>query len=156
MTLLEALEAALEIEHQVVYGYGAVGARLAGALQTSAADALATHQRRRDALAAGVRAAGGHPGAGEVAYALPFPVHDVESAATLGCALESSASQALWDLIAVTRSAGSRRRLAVQWLAESARLLDEWTLVSGRHELVALPGQPPASQPSTTPTSSAS
>ena len=156
MTLLQALEAALEIEHQVVYGYGVVGAHLAGARQASAADALATHQRRRDTLGEEIRSAGGRPAAGEVAYALPFPVHDAASAASLGATLETAASQALWNLVAATSAGGRGRRLAVGWLAESTRLLDEWKLVSGGQDLVALPGQPAASQASTTPTSSPS
>jgi hypothetical protein len=142
VSILTALRAALAIEHQVIYGYGVVGAHVHGRLQTSARDALTAHEERRDRLVRQIQRRGGRPPVAAPAYALSTPVDDGVTAARLGAQLEAAAAGALWDVIAASERQSEDRRLGVSWLAESTRLLDQWRLVAGAQDLVALPGQP--------------
>jgi hypothetical protein len=142
VTGLDALEAALAVEHQVIYGYGVVGAHVRGRLEVSASAALAAHEQRRDRLAGQVRRDGGQPTTAAMAYALPMTVDDQATAAALGARLEAAAAGAMWDVIAAVGPQTEERRRSVEWLAQSARLLDQWQLVAGAQDLVALPGQP--------------
>jgi hypothetical protein len=142
VSILTALQAALATEHEVIYGYGVVGAHVHGRLQTSARDALTAHEERRDRLALQIRHRGGRPPVAAPAYALPAPVDDGVTAARLGAQLEAAAAGALWDVIAASGRESKERRQGVAWLAESTRLLDQWRLVAGAQDLVALPGQP--------------
>lgn len=138
MTLAEVLEAALVAEHQAVYGYGVAGARLGGRPRAAALAALDTHRVRRDRLAALLAATGATPPAAAPAYALPFPVRDATSAASLCAALEDACAGAAWDLAAASPARSVARDLAVRWLAQADAAAVGWRGAPGP----ALPGQP--------------
>ncbi|HET7312073.1 MAG TPA: DUF4439 domain-containing protein [Mycobacteriales bacterium] len=152
----DVLQAALSVEHEVVYGYGVVGAWTSNHAQDIAYEALQGHQLRRDALAGRIEALGAVPTPAAVGYTLPYRVDSALAAARLGAALEDAAARAMWALVAASRPAGSIRRDAVRWLAQSADWLSSWRWASGVFTAEVLPGQPADSQPSTTPTSSPS
>ena len=161
MTPLEALQAALEIEHQVVYGYGVVGARVAarsqGVTREECIRRLDEHRALRDALEALVRQLGATPETGSLAYDLPFPVRRWTEAARLGVVLEDATAGAMWDLAEAASGGSPPRRLAVTQLAAAA----EWAALWRESGFTggwppALPGQPATSQPSTSPTISSS
>jgi hypothetical protein len=166
MTPLAAMQAALTVEHQVVYGYGVVGARMGGHTNDVTRDEcvarLDAHRTLRDELADLVRTAGGVPVAGAPAYNLPFPVQRRSDAAHLGAVLEDAVTGAMWDLIVSAATGTGARRLAVRELAEAAGWAARWR--GSAWPVVdqpALPGQPQigqaqSSQPSTSPTSSSS
>lgn len=157
MTATGALQQALELEHQVVYGYGVVGAQLSGPPRRLAAERLAAHQLARDRLATLLRRNGRRPAPGRPAYGLPFPVTDATAALRLAAALEDAAAGAAWDLTAATGPRTTSRQLGVTALADAATAAARWRLLVPGSLDPALPGQPePASQPSTTPTISPS
>jgi Domain of unknown function (DUF4439) len=136
MTVVQALQAALAIEQQVVYGYGVLGARLSGAAKTFAAGCLTAHMTHRDAISALVTAAGASPAAAAPAYQLPFRVSDAASARRLAVRLEQGSAGATWDLIASSGTASTARTEAVGWLTDAAVRLERWGAE------LALPGQP--------------
>ena len=142
--LRAALSAALEVEHQVVYGYGVAGAHLVHRRdRTAALRRLAEHQELRDALAAAVSAAGGVPAVAAPAYALPFPVTDQVGAARLAVRLEDATAGACWDVVAAAPAKSSGRRLAVPALAAAATWALHWrALAPAAAPPPALPGQP--------------
>ena len=136
MTLVEALQAALSVEHQVVYGYGALGAHLTGPLESFAATCLVEHMTQRDTLTALVTTAGATPVAAEPAYQLPFRVTTRASARRLAVRLEEASAGATWDLVASSEPDSSPRRSAVGWLTAASVRLEHWGAE------LALPGQP--------------
>jgi hypothetical protein len=136
MTLVQALQAALAIEQQVVYGYGVLGAQLTGTAKTYAASCLTAHMTRRDDVSALVTAAGAVPAAAAPAYQLPFRVGDAASARRLAVRLEQASAGATWDLIGSSGAASVARTEAVDWLTDAAVRLEHWGAE------LALPGQP--------------
>jgi hypothetical protein len=136
MTLVPALQAALTVEQQVVYGYGVLGPQLRGAAKAYAADCLTAHMTHRDAAAALVSAAGATPAAPAPAYQLPFTVNSAASARRLAVRLEQASAGASWDLIASSSATSPSRTGAVGWLADAAVRLEHWGAE------LALPGQP--------------
>jgi Domain of unknown function (DUF4439) len=136
MTLLESLQAALAVEHQVVYGYGVLGPRLSGATKSYAADCLSAHMAHRDALEALVSAARATPAVAAPAYQLPFRVSDPDAARRLAVRLEQASAGATWDLIVSSSAGDTSRTAAVGWLSDAAIRLDHWGAE------LALPGQP--------------
>jgi hypothetical protein len=136
MTLVQALQAALAIEQQVIYGYGVLGAQLSGAAKTFAADCLTAHMTHRDAISALVTAARATPGAAAPAYQLPFRVGDAASARRLAVRLEQASAGATWDLITSSSASSDARTEAVDWLTDAAVRLEHWGAE------LALPGQP--------------
>ena len=165
MSLLAALQDALAIEHQAVYGYGVVGAHAAylsgrGALvhdRTQVEGRLDAHKALGDQLARLVVALHAQPVAAAAAYRLPFPVETHDDAARLGRQLEQATQRAAWAVIAASDASSPARALMVTALASAAEWDARWAFDSDKLEPVpALPGQPTASQPSTTPTSSPS
>jgi hypothetical protein len=136
MTLVEALQAALSVEQQVVYGYGALGAHLTGPLESFAVSCLAAHLAHRDALVALVTATGATPVAASPAYQLPFRVTSRASARRLAVRLEQASAGASWDLVASSDAGSSPRRSGVGWLTDAAVRLERWGAE------LALPGQP--------------
>jgi hypothetical protein len=136
MTLVQALQASLAIEEQVVYGYGVLGARLGGAAKAFAADCVRQHMIRRDEIGALVSAAGATPVAAAPAYQLPFRVTDTASARRLAVRLEQAGAGATWDLIASSVAGSTARTEAVGWLTDAAIRLEHWGAE------LALPGQP--------------
>jgi hypothetical protein len=113
-----ALQGALAAEHAAVYGYGVVGAVLAGSGKPEAADAARAradwlaHQLARDSLEATLTKLGATPVAASAAYRLPFPVTSAESALRLAATLENGVTRAYLGVVAVSdpvlRSFGAR------------------------------------------------
>ena len=155
MTASAAVRAAVRIEHEVVYGYGVVGAHLRSHDRRLAAGRLAAHQQLRDDL--GTLATDLPPA--PAAYELPFPVVDAATARELAVRLEDAAAAAAWALVTSTTADSSARRIAVGMLSDTATAAARWRERSDRTDDPALPGQPAAagtSQPSTTATTSPS
>jgi hypothetical protein len=136
MSLVPALQSALAVEQQVVYGYGVLGPQFRGSAKTYAANCLAAHMTHRDAVAALVSAAGATPVAAAPAYQLPFQVSNPASARQLAVRLEQASAGATWDLISGSSPGSPARTSAVGWLTDSAVRLEHWGAE------LALPGQP--------------
>jgi hypothetical protein len=136
MTAVQALQAALAIEEQVVYGYGVLGPQLSGAAKAFAAGCLSAHMTHRDDISALVTAAGASPVAAAPAYQLPFRVRDAARARRLALQLEQASAGATWDVIASSGAASPARTEAVGWLTDAAVRLEHWGAE------LALPGQP--------------
>ncbi|MFF9810820.1 ferritin-like domain-containing protein [Streptomyces coeruleorubidus] len=130
---LRALQAALAAEHAAVYGYGAVGGRIAEGQRAEARTAYDAHRARRDALVREVKDLGGRPVAAAAGYALPFPVPDAQAAVRLAAELEDRVAGVYSDL--VRAAGGGRRALAAEALREAAVRAVRW-----RGESVAFPG----------------
>jgi hypothetical protein len=134
-TAISALQAALAAEHAAVYGYGVVGAMVAGDSETRARADWLAHQEARDSLEAMLVKLGATPVAASAAYQLPFPVTGEASAVRLAAALEDGVTQAYLGLVAVTdRTLRSFGALAMQPPANRA--------VAWRGTTVAFPGMP--------------
>jgi hypothetical protein len=97
-----ALQGALAAEHAAVYGYGVVGAMLAGNEQADARADWTAHQVARDTLEAMLAKLGATPVAASPAYALPFPVTSASTAAKLAAALEEGVTRGYLGLVAVS------------------------------------------------------
>lgn len=144
--VLAALQAALAGEHAAGYGYGVVGAWLAGADRAAARAAYDAHVARRDRLQALLRDRGADPVAASPAYALPYPVGDAASARRLGLHLEEGTGAAYADLVAAAQ--GDLRRFAALALRDTALRALGW-----RGRTVPFPGLPErAASPSLSPT----
>jgi hypothetical protein len=132
---ISALQGALAAEHAAVYGYGVVGAMLAGRLESQARACWLAHQEARDTLEAMLVKLGATPAAASPAYRLPFAVTDEASAVRLAVVLEDGVVRAYLGVVAVTdptlRSFGA---LAMQPPANRA--------VGWRGSTVAFPGMP--------------
>lgn len=124
MKELDAARAALAAEHATVYGYGVVGARVAGDRTEEAREAYHAHRARRDTLRRRVRQLGGAPEPAAAAYALPFAVPDGVAAARLAAELEDRLAGVYANL--VRASTGRRRREAAGALRESAVRSVRW------------------------------
>jgi hypothetical protein len=136
MTELSALQATLAAEHEVIYGYGIVGARLTGADRDYAEDALAAHVSQRDRLITLVTGLGATPVAARPGYRLPFAVDSAATARALAAHLEQGSAGADWDLVAAAEPAAATRALGISWLGGAAQRGAYWGV------LQALPGQP--------------
>ena len=137
---IAALQSALAAEHAAVYGYGVVGAMLAGPGQadTGLASARAdwtAHQVARDTLEAMLTRLGATPVAASPAYELPFAVTGAASAKGLAAALEEGVTRAYLGLVAVNDPA--LRTFGATAMQASANRATAW---SGR--TVAFPGMP--------------
>ena len=94
-----ALQEALAAEHAAVWGYGTVGAALAGADRTPVVAAAEAHRDLRDQVAAVLTARGADPVPTQAAYQLPFPVLSAVDAARLAVTLEEGTTSAwVWVL----------------------------------------------------------
>ena len=138
---LAALQAALAVEHEVVYGYGIVAAHLRGPARRLALGRLALHQQRRDDLASLVTASGGRPLTSAAAYALPLPVRTADDAARLATRLEDAAATAAYDVVGATPAASAGRRLAVSALADCAKTAATWRARHGPVPQPVFPGR---------------
>jgi hypothetical protein len=136
MSELMALREALAAEQAVVYGYGVVGAHLAGKAEKYAAARLTSHQELRDKIASLIQQIGAVPGAALPAYQLPFTVTDAADARRLAGTLENGSAGAAWDLTAATATASPGRQLAVSWIVDVAQSAALWGAPA------VLPGQP--------------
>lgn len=130
-----ALQGALAAEHAAVYGYGIVGAMLAGSAQSHARDSWTAHQVARDNLDALLTKLGATPVAASPAYRLPFAVTNANSAKQLAATLEDGVTRAYLAVVAVTDPA--LRTFAAQAMQTSANRAVSW-----RGTTVAFPGMP--------------
>jgi Domain of unknown function (DUF4439) len=115
-----ALQSALAAEHAAVYGYGVVGANLAGSRQATAMTDWVAHQVARDTLEAMLRSRGAQPVAAAVAYQLPVTVRTPGQAASLAVILEDRVAAAYLGLVALS-SAPVRQFGALQVRAAALR-----------------------------------
>lgn len=94
-----ALQDALAAEHVAVWGYGTVGAALAGEDRAPVTAAVEAHRDLRDRLAALITGGGAEPVPTRPAYQLPFPVLSAVDAARLAAQLEDGTTAAwIWVL----------------------------------------------------------
>jgi hypothetical protein len=134
---LDLLAELLQSEHEVVYGYGVLGARLDDATRRVALAAYDVHRARRDALAAQLRARG-DPQPSLPAY--DVAVADAAEAHALAVRLEEGMALRWRDLVAGTDDVGLRR-LALSGLQETAVRAATWRRLTGAGPVtVALPG----------------
>ena len=132
---VSALQAALTAEHAAVYGYGVVGAYLAGRKQAAATADWVAHQEARDKLEALLRARGSQPVAAAVAYRLPIRVRNSSGAASLAVLLEDRITTAYLGLVALDTPAV--RKFGALQVQASALRAAYW-----RGSTVAFPGLP--------------
>jgi hypothetical protein len=130
-----ALQGALAAEHAAVYGYGIVGAMLAGAEQGDARSDWTAHRVARDALVTMLTRLGATPVAASPAYELPFRVTSAKSAAKLAATLENGVTRAYLGLVAVSNPA--LRMYAAQAMQTSANRALAWSGTT-----TAFPGMP--------------
>jgi hypothetical protein len=118
---LSALQAVLAAEDAAIFGYGVVGAHLAGSRLAAAEQDWTGHNRARDMLAGMISRLGAVPVAAQAFYQLPFAVHDAATATALAAYLEDGVTRAYLGLVAVSdpglRGFGA---LAMQGSAERA------------------------------------
>lgn len=132
------LEVLLEAEHAVVYGYGALGARLAEEPRRLALLAYDSHRARRDQLTALLRGAGADPEPSEPAY--DVEVASPDQALALAVRLEQELAVRWRDLVAGTDEQ-PLRSLAVAGLTECAVRAAQWRREAGTAPLTtAFPG----------------
>jgi hypothetical protein len=130
-----ALQGALAAEHAAVYGYGVVGAMLAGSEQADARADWTAHQVARDTVEAALTKLGATPVSASPAYALPFAVTSANTAARLAATLEEGVTRAYLGLVAVSNP--TLRAFAAKAMQTSANRALAW---SG--STVAFPGMP--------------
>ena len=132
---IAALQDALAAEHAAVYGYGVVGAMLAGTEQADARADWTAHQFARDTLITMLNKLGATPVAASPAYKLPFAVTSAKSAASLAATLENGVTRAYLGLVAISNPA--LRAFAAQAMQASANRAAAWSGTT-----VAFPGMP--------------
>lgn len=132
---IAALQNALAAEHAAVYGYGVVGAMLAGSGQAGARADWTAHRAARDNLATMLSKLGATPVAASPAYRLPFPVTSPQAAAKLAATLEEGVTRAYLALVAVSNP--TLRTFAAQAMQTAANRALAW---SGSTK--AFPGMP--------------
>ena len=135
---IAALQGALAAEHAACYGYGVVGAHLAGRAQQAARTDWVAHEVARDQLTAMISKAGAVPVPSAVAYALPTPVRTTGQARQLAVTLENRVTQAYIALVAV--SDVSIREYGARAARSGALRAAAW-----RGSTVAFPGLPDSS-----------
>ena len=133
----ELLTALLRAEHEAVYAYGVLGARLAGEEQLAARAAFDAHRGWRDRAAAALRDRGApRPG---VAGGYDAAAADRPAALGLAVRVEEGVAQRCRDLVA--GGGPAVRSLGVDGLREAAVRAAGWRLRAGVHPAtVALPG----------------
>jgi hypothetical protein len=140
-TAIAALQGALAAEHAAVYGYGVVGAMLAGSGPADTGQAAAAradwlaHQVARDSLEAMLIKLGATPVAASPAYALPFAVTGAKSAERLAAVIEDGVTRAYLGLVAVSDPA--LRSFGARAMQTSASRAAAWSGTT-----IAFPGLP--------------
>ena len=132
---ITALQDALAAEHAAVYGYGVVGAMLAGTELTDARADWTVHQYARDTLVSMLTKLGATPVAASPAYMLPFAVTNAQSAVRLAVTVENGVTRAYLGLVATSNPA--LRAFAAQAMQASANRAAAWSGTT-----VAFPGMP--------------
>lgn len=122
MTEIDRTRTWLALEHEAIWTYGLVGARVE-ALADAARAAIRSHESTRDRLAAALAALGGAPVAPRSAYAVPVPT-DVASARALARDVEARIAAACLGVVEVT--ADEARDRAVAGLRAAARACVRW------------------------------
>lgn len=126
MTPLDALQQVLAGEHAAVYGYGVVGARLAGGpSERAAVSGWDAHRARRAAVSALVSAAGGEPVPAAAGYQLGGPVTDPDQARALAAQIEQRAAGTYATLVGAVD--GAVRSSAAGWLVDAAVRAATWS-----------------------------
>lgn len=126
MTYLDTLQGVLAGEHAAVYGYGVVGARLAGQPDEGAAHrGYDAHRARRAAVTALIVQAGGKPTPAAVAYELGGPANSPAQVRALAARIERAAAQGYAVLIG--SAPGPARRAPASWLADAAVRAAAWS-----------------------------
>ena len=126
MTLVDSLQAALAGEHAAVYGYGVIGARLAGTSSAvRARSGYDTHRARRSSLRTAIAGAGAEPVAAEAAYDLGGPVLTPAQAKALAARIELAAAATYADVVAA--SDGAARGIPASWLSDAAVRAAVWS-----------------------------
>jgi hypothetical protein len=132
------LSTALELEHQAIYGYGALGPYLPSKFVAAARAAEATHRARRDSLE--TLLGDGAP-AGQAAYALPEQINNSAAAFRLAALLEDGVTTAYRAVLAATE--GIHRKLALDAMLDAAGRAAAWRRASGQVPgTVPFPGRP--------------
>jgi hypothetical protein len=132
---VEALQVVLAAEHQAVFGYGTVGARLAGTPRAQATALWDAHRNRRDQISALITAQGGAPVSPEATYALPA----ARTPALLAAALEQAVLTSYVPLAGV--SDPKLRKMAAQGMQEAMTRAVRWSRPA---PAAAFPGLTPA------------
>jgi Domain of unknown function (DUF4439) len=106
-----ALQAALSAEHAAVFGYGVLGAHLAGPQRAAAERDWVVHEADRDTLIGMLTARGAQPAPAAAAYELPFRVRDARTAAALAAFVEDRVAAAYLGVVALAglREFGARK-----------------------------------------------
>lgn len=125
MTPVDSLQACLAAEHATLYGYGALGGRLAGVAagstwQELASTAYVEHRDLRDRLAAAVRGLDAEPVVAEASYATPFALDSLDDCRRLARLLERGCGATYADAVAQTLE-GTRALLAHALQASAVR-----------------------------------
>ena len=137
-----ALGNALAAEHAAVWGYGVVGAALAGSARQQAADAETAHRDVRDQVSALLATRKADVVDAQGAYALPFPVLSDVDAAALGAVLEDGVAAA-WVRVLDQAAERSTRELAVGVLSAAETRAVGWRVAAGQTPVTrAFPGLP--------------
>ncbi len=137
-TVPASLRDLLATEHQALYAYGVLGARLTDPERTHALSALHGHQAARDALTGLLRARGGAVPATAAAYEVE--VGSRAEALALAARVETDLGVRWRDLVGLTDDA-PLRRIAVQQLSDTAVRATSWRRLAGLPPTVALPGE---------------
>ena len=125
-----------------MWGYGVVGAALAGSARQQAADAETAHRDVRDQVSALLGARKADVVDAQGAYALPFPVLSDADAAALGAVLEDGVAAA-WVRVLDQAAERSTRELAVGVLSAAETRAVGWRVAAGQTPVTrAFPGLP--------------
>ena len=139
----DALQAALAVEHRIVFGYGSLGPRLSGGARASAHAAQAAHEVLRDRATAALIAVHLQPVVSQTDYPDLYPA-DQRAALRLAVALETEATRAWRFVYAQSSASGAAtalRGLAQDALTASAVRATRWRMSAGaRTATVAFPG----------------
>ena len=130
----------LATEHQALYAYGVLGARLPETERTTALTAVHAHQQVRDSLTDVLRARGADVPGPALGY--DVEVADRPQALALALRVETELGVRWRDLVAATADQGVRR-LAVLQLEATAVRATSWRRLAGLAATVALPGEVP-------------
>ena len=137
-----ALREALAAEHAAVWGYGVVGAALAGGARGTAASSEEAHRALRDRLTALLDQRKAAPVPAKAGYALPFPVLSPVDAAALAVVLENGVASA-WARVLEQAASRDIRQLAVDALSGAEVRAVGWRSAAGQTPVNApFPGLP--------------
>ncbi len=129
MTPVDSLQACLAAEHATLYGYGALGGRLAGVAPGSTWQELASasyveHRDQRDRLVGAVRGLDAEPVVAQVSYATPFVLDGIDDCRRLARLLETRCAATYADAVAQTLA--ETRALLARALQASAVRATRW------------------------------